>query len=158
MRPRDRGVSKPVLILLVVVVLAALIATFVLVQRRGPASGMDSSGVAASLNAEEKNYLSRIEFSDTRMSAADNFLGDTVTYLDARVTNHGDKPLRRLDVQLEFVDTLNQVVLREVAHPVNARTPPLAPGQTRAFRVTFEHMPMDWNQAPPTLTPVVVRF
>ena len=118
---------------------------------------MDSSG-AASLTAEEKGYFSRIEFSDVRMSAADNFLGDTVTYLDARVTNHGDKPLRRLDVQLEFVDMLNQVVLREVAHPVNARTPALAPGQTRDFRVTFEHMPADWNQAPPTLTPVVARF
>ncbi len=157
MLPRDRGVSTPVLILLVAVVLAALLAIFVMVQHRGSSSASDSSGAAA-LTAEEKGYFSRIEFSDVRMSAANNFLGDTVTYLDARVTNHGDKSVRRLDLQLEFVDTLNQVVLREVVHPINPRTPPLAPGQARAFRVTFEHMPADWNQASPTITPTVVRF
>ncbi len=158
MLPRPRGVSTPVLILLVAVVLALLIAIFVAVQRRGPASGKDSGGAAAGLSGEEKNYLSRVEFSELHMSAANNFLGDTVTYLDARVTNHGDRPVRRLDVQLEFVDTLNQVVLREVAYPVNARTQPLAPGQSRAFRVTFEHMPADWNQTPPSIKPIVVRF
>ncbi len=158
MLPRDRGISTPVIIVLAAFVLASLLAIYVVWQRRGPASSMDSSGAAVSLTPEEKAYPSQIHFSDLRMSAADNFLGDTVTYLDARVSNEGDKPVRRLDVQLEFVDTLNQVVLRELARPINPRTPPLAPGQTRAFRVTFEHMPVDWNQAPPTLTPIVVRF
>ena len=93
-----------------------------------------------------------------RMSAAANFLGDTITYLDATVTNRGSKSVRLLDVELDFVDALNQVVLRETAHPLADRATPLAPGQTHPFRVTFEHMPADWNQAPPSAKAVYVEF
>jgi len=56
------------------------------------------------------------------------------------------------------VDMLSQVILRERAHPVSERTPPLKPGESRAFRITFEHIPVDWNQAAPTMTPVYVQF
>jgi len=92
------------------------------------------------------------------MSAAQNFLGDSVTYLDARVTNKGTKTVRRLDVDLTFVDTLNQVVLRERAHPVTPRTQPLKPGESKAFRISFERMPVDWNQAAPSMVPVYVEY
>ena len=92
------------------------------------------------------------------MSAAENFLGATVTYLDAKVTNKGSKTLNRLDIDLTFVDTLNQVVLRERAHPVTPRTAPLPAGESRAFHVTFERMPVDWNQAVPAMMPVYVQF
>jgi hypothetical protein len=78
--------------------------------------------------------------------------------LDARVTNKGTRAVRRLDLDLTFVDTLSQVVLREQAHPVTRRTLPLKPGESRAFRVTFEHMPVDWNQAAPTIAPVYLQF
>jgi len=107
---------------------------------------------------EAKAYFPHIEVAGAKMSAARNFLGDTVVYLDARVTNQGSKTVRRLDLQLEFVDTLGQVVLRELAHPVSSRTAPLAPGETRAIRLSFEHMPIDWNQAPPGVTPRFVGF
>ena len=110
------------------------------------------------LTEEQKAYFPQLEFSDARMSAAENFLGATVTYLDARVTNKGTKTVRRLDLDLTLVDTLNQVVLRERAHPVTQRTPPLKPGESKPFRVTFEHMPVDWNQAAPTIVPVYVQF
>ena len=107
---------------------------------------------------EEKAYFTQLEVTDVRMSAAENFLGVSVTYMDARVTNKGTKTVRRLGFDLTFVDTLNQVVLRERARPVTQQTPPLKPGESRAFRVTFEHMPADWNQAPPTIVPAYVQF
>ena len=107
---------------------------------------------------EQKAYFRQLEFTDLHMSAAQNFLGDSVTYLDARVRNAGTKTVRRLDLDLTFVDTLNQVILRERVYPVSARTPPLKAGESRAFRVTFEHIPVDWNQAAPTMTPVYVQF
>jgi hypothetical protein len=66
--------------------------------------------------------------------------------------------VRRLDFDLTFVDTLNQVVLRERVRPVNQHSSPLKPGESRAFRVTFEHMPADWNQAAPTIVPAYVQF
>ncbi|MGB7593143.1 MAG: hypothetical protein WBO19_18075, partial [Terriglobia bacterium] len=107
---------------------------------------------------EQKAYFRQLEFTDLHMSVAQNFLGDSVTYLDARVRNAGTKTVRRLDLDLTFVDMLSQVILRERAHPVSARTPPLKPGESRAFRVTFEHIPVDWNQAAATMTPVYVQF
>ncbi len=110
------------------------------------------------LSQEEKAYLSEIAFSGARMSAAQNYLGGTVTYLDAKVTNQGARAVRNLDIQMEFHDLLNQVVLRDTAHPVTPRTASLKPGETRPFQVTFEHMPADWNQAPPSITPTQVKF
>jgi len=107
---------------------------------------------------EQKAYFRQLEFTDLHMSAAQNFLGDSVTYLHARVKNAGTKTVRRLDLDLTFVDMLSQVILRERAHPVSERAPPLKPGESRAFRVTFEHIPADWNQAAPTMTPVYVQF
>src|SRR5439155_1459537 len=63
-----------------------------------------------------------------------------------------------LDLQLEFVDMLNQVVLRETAHAITSRTPPLKPGEKRAFRVSFDHMPAYWSQAPPAITVKYLGF
>jgi len=108
--------------------------------------------------AEERAYLQHIVISDAQVSAATNLLGDMVTYLDAKVTNTGTKPVRQLDLRLEFSDMLNQVVLRETTHPITPHMPPLAPGETRAFRATFERMPAEWNQAPPAMTPLALHF
>jgi hypothetical protein len=121
------------------------------------ATELSASGTAVPTE-EQQAYFRQLEFTDVRMSAAENFLGATVTYLDARVTNKGMKTVRRLDLDLTFVDTLNQVVLRERAHPVTPRARPLGPGESRAFRVIFEHMPVDWNQAAPAMTPVHLQF
>jgi hypothetical protein len=107
---------------------------------------------------EERAYLQHIVISDAKVSAATNFLGDMVTYVDAKMTNTGTKPVRQLDLQLEFSDMLNQVVLRETTHPLTRHMPPLAPGETRGFRTTFERMPAEWNQAPPAITPAALHF
>ena len=158
MHRNPRGVSSLIVILCVAVLLAALVAWFV-VERRAPLPGAASGSVPPpALNADQAARLPWLEFTGLQMSAAQNFLGNTVIYLDARVTNQGTKTIRRLDVQLEFVDTLHQVVLRETAHALSARSAPLAPGETRAFQVSFEHLPEDWNQAPPTITPTHVEY
>ena len=150
MSRNDHGISSLIIILIVSVVLAGLVAVLVLQQHRAVSR--------PALSAEQKAYLASLVFGDFHMSAASNFLGDTVTYLDGSVMNKGAKLVRRLDVELNFVDTLNQVVLRETAHPLADRATPLQPGETRAFRVTFDHMPADWNQAPPTAKAVYVEF
>lgn len=116
------------------------------------------SGSPQPLAEEERAYLERITVGNVQMSAAENFLGNTVTYLDGQITNKGTRQVRHVQLEMEFVDVLNQVVLRETADPVNTRTPALKPGETRAFQIAFEHMPMDWNQAPPRIQIVRVTF
>jgi len=130
-----------------------VIALVLLVRiRSGPSSS------EARLSEEQKAYLQQIAITDARMSAAENFLGHTVTYLDARVSNKGGKEIRQLELELVFVDTLDRVVLRETARPITLQTGPLEPGQTRSFQVSFEHMPLEWNLAPPAITPKSVQF
>ena len=141
-------------ILIAAAALAIMVTALVLLVR----IGSSPSSSEARLSGEQKAYLQQIAITDARMSAAENFLGHTVTYLDALVSNKGGKEVRELELELVFVDTLNQVVLRETARPITLHTPPLQPGQTRSFQVSFEHLPLEWNQAPPTITPKSVQF
>ena len=145
--------STPVLIAVGVVILALLIGGLALLRR-----GSSRTAAPPAMSVEGKAYVAEISISDPRMTAAENFLGGTVTYLNARMTNQGSKTIRRLELKLEFHDTLEQVVLRETAHPITPRNPPLKPGETRAFQVAFEHMPLEWNQAPPAITVDYVGF
>ena len=110
------------------------------------------------LSAEERAYLPNVVLIDARMSAADTPLGNTETYLDAQIVNRGPRTVRELDLQLEFFDLLNQVVLRQVSRSVRRDAAPLKPGETRSLHMVFEHMPTGWNQAPPVCTPVYVAF
>jgi hypothetical protein len=157
MRFDDEGISTLHIILIVGAAMLALTAVVVFLWHSHAAAEL-SANASTILTEEQKAYFPQLEFTDVRMSAAENFLGATMTYLDARVTNKGTKTVRRLELDLTFFDTLSQVVLRERAYPVTRRTPPLKPGESRAFRVTFEHMPVDWNQAAPAITPVYVHF
>jgi hypothetical protein len=111
------------------------------------------------LDQEGRAYAEKIEIADLALSRWQNFLGQEVTYLDATLTNHGDRTLRALELTIEFRDVLNQVVLRETLRPIGApagapaaqSTPPLPPGETRDFRVSFDRLPKDWNRSPPTV-------
>jgi hypothetical protein len=155
MRLKDQGISTVRIILIVGAAMLALLAIVVYFWHSQSATQFSASAIPTE---EQKAYFPQLEFTDLHMSVAQNFLGDNVTYLDARVRNAGAKTVRRLDVDLTFVDMLSQVILRERAYPVSEHTPPLKPGESRAFRVTFEHIPVDWNQAAPTMTPVYVEF
>ena len=111
-------------------------------------------------------YASKLQLSDLKMSAAENFVGATVTYLDGKITNSGDKTVTRAIVQATFANSLGQVVQRETL-PVHVLTTgttggiytdavdlgvaPLAAGQSRPFRLTLEHISADWNHAAPDL-------
>ncbi len=108
-------------------------------------------------------YVADLKFSDLKMSQAQNFVGATVTYVDGTVTNSGDKTVTHAVVEVTFKDQMNQVTQREdvplhVLQPtgpysdaVDLTAAPLAPGASKTFRLTFEHVSAEWNQAYPEL-------
>src|SRR5579864_1496375 len=111
-------------------------------------------------------YAAKLQLTDLKMSAAENFVGATVTYLDGKITNSGDKTVTRATVQGIFTNSLGQVVQRETlpihvlttsttggiyTDAVDLSVAPLAPGQSRPFRLTLEHISADWNHAAPEL-------
>jgi hypothetical protein len=108
-------------------------------------------------------YAANIKFSDMKMSAAENFVGSSVTYLDGTVTNTGDKTVSHAMVEVAFKDSLGQVVQAEdvalrilqtsgpYPEALDLSIAPLAPAQARPFRLTFEHVTADWNHEYPEL-------
>jgi hypothetical protein len=108
-------------------------------------------------------YASSLKLSDLKMSAAENFVGASVTYIDGTVTNAGDKTVTHAVVHVSFKNSLDQVAQAEdvALHVLQTSGPypdavdlsasPLAPGQSKPFRLTFEHVSADWNHAYPEL-------
>jgi hypothetical protein len=108
-------------------------------------------------------YAAKIEFSDLKASAAQNFVGATVNYLDGTVTNTGDKTVSHALLQITFKDDMGQTAQREEApvrvlrtggpydEAVDLSTSPLAPGQSKPFRLTFENISAQWNHAYPDI-------
>src|ERR1700749_4580092 len=58
-------------------------------------------------------YVSNLQISNAKVSAAENYVGGTVTYLDADITNTGDKTLVGADMNLVFKNTMNEIVQKE---------------------------------------------
>jgi Protein of unknown function (DUF2393) len=135
-----------------VIAVIAVVAVIALLTRTSPKS-------SAALHP----YASSLKLSDLKMSAAENFVGASVTYIDGTVTNAGDKTVTHAVVHVNFKNSLDQVAQAEdvALHVLQTSGPypdtvdlsvsPLAPGQTKPFRLTFEHVSADWNHAYPEL-------
>jgi hypothetical protein len=120
---------------------------------------------------EPPAYAANLKFSDLKTSAAQNFVGATVSYLDGTVTNTGDKTVTHAAVQITFKDDMGQTAQREQLpihvlrtggpydEAVDLTMSPLAPGQSKPFRLTFESISAQWNHEYPELriTDVSIR-
>jgi hypothetical protein len=117
-------------------------------------------------------YAAKLQITDAKVSAAENYVGGTVTYLDATITNTGDKELVGADMNLVFKNTMDQVVQKETL-PLHVLVPnqmagypdlldlsrsPIAAGQSKVVRITLEHISADWNQAAPAMQLVNLKL
>jgi len=109
------------------------------------------------------SYASNIRLSDFKMSAAENFVGATVSYIDGTVSNAGTQTVTHAEADVSFKDDLGQVVQQETVplkvlqtggpypEAVDLRSAPLGPGQSRTFRLTFESISAQWNRQYPEI-------
>jgi len=116
-------------------------------------------------------YAANLKFSDLKTSAAQNFVGATVNYLDGTIANSGDKTVIHAAVQVTFKDDMGQTAQREELpirvlltggpydDAVDLNLSPLAPGRSKPFRLIFENISAQWNHAYPDLqiTQVTVK-
>ena len=158
---RDQESSSNMRPILLGVALVVVVVTMIVLlnrpEQRGPAA--------------PPPYAAHVRLSDVKMSAAENFVGASVTYIDGTVTNDGDQTVIHAVVHARFKNSLDEIVQTEdlplhvlqTAGPypdaVDLTSSPLAPRQSKPFRLTFEHISADWNQAYPelTVTDVTVR-
>ena len=150
--PEDRSNLKYFIIGIAAIIVMVAIAIVVTRHRSGGASSQTE------ITPEQKSYLANISFAGAKMSAASNFLGQRVIYLDAEVSNRGTRALTQVEISMEFADVLGQVILRERAGIFPPASLPLKAGETRPFQLFFDRIPSDWNQTPPRITVVGVQF
>ncbi|HTA86041.1 MAG TPA: DUF2393 family protein [Silvibacterium sp.] len=110
-----------------------------------------------------------LRFSHIQMSESSSVGGAKVTYLDGLIANDGGKTLTGLTVQVAFRDATDQLVQKETmplnlirthqpyvdTEPVSAA--PIKPGETREFRLIFDHVAEGWNQQYPEIRVIVVK-
>ena len=116
-------------------------------------------------------YIAQLKLADFKMSAAENFIGATVSYIDGTITNTGGKTVTRVIVQVNFEDSMGQLAQREelplrvvrtngaYLEPVDLNAAPLASGQSMPFRLTFDSISAQWNHQYPdiSITDVAVK-
>ena len=107
-------------------------------------------------------YASQLQISNVKMAAAQNFVGGTVTYVEGKITNTGDKTVSGAVAEVLFRNSLGEVVQKEQI-PIRVlvfqgpdrdildlRSAPLKPGASADFRLTIEgSISADWNQGYP---------
>src|SRR5271157_5788079 len=117
------------------------------------------------VGAQPNPYAEKLKVTDLKLSAAQNYMGGTVTYLDFNITNNGDRALVGADVKAQFKDTLGQIVQKETiplhvlvenqlaGYPdlVDMSRTPIGPGQTKTVRITLEHVSDAWDQSSPEM-------
>jgi heme/copper-type cytochrome/quinol oxidase subunit 2 len=116
-------------------------------------------------------YAASLKLSDFKMSAAENFVGATVSYVDGTVTNSADRTVTHAVVEVNFKDDMGQLAQREeipiqvlktdgpYPEAVDFTISPLGPGQSKPFRLTFEGISAQWNHQYPEIriTDVAVK-
>jgi len=140
------------IILIALVAIAAIVIAVALLTRDKPRA---PSG--------PPQYAANLKFSDLKMSRAQNFVGATVTYIDGMLTNAGDKTVTGVIAHVTFKDPYGQVAQIEdvpvrtlqpfgpYTDAVDLASSPLPPGQSKPFRLTFEHVSEQWGQSYPEL-------
>ncbi len=149
---------RTIAIAVAIVIVAAVVGAFLLRGQPKSASGPPP-------------YAVNLKLSDFKMSAAENFVGATVSYVDGTVANSGDKTVTHVVVEVQFKDDMGQVAQREdiplqvlkttgpYPEAVDFSVSPLGPGQSKPFRLTFEGISAQWNHQYPDIqvTDVAVK-
>lgn len=147
------GLSGSVLGVIAVVVLIGGTLGWFLYQQ-GPATVPEPE-----LTEEARAYLPSLALSDdTGMEAAEDALGQTLLEITGAITNNGDRTCESVQVNVVFRDLNGIEIDRQRSYIVSSRRGPLAPGQTQDFRMAFDNVPREWNQAFPSLYISQIEF
>jgi hypothetical protein len=155
---RGRWIS----VVVAVVAVAVIIAAAVFFSKSPP---------PATQQALDK-YAENLQIGSLSMSVAQNFVGASVHYVDGKIANVGERTVDGIRAEVIFRNSMGQVVLRVTqnlmrlapasgdlpAQAVSWKNAPLQPNEVATFRLTFEHIPADWNGGYPELRLVQISL
>ena len=108
-------------------------------------------------------YAANLAVTGIEMSDTDTFGGGRLIYVDGHITNNGAKTVSGITVQTIFANDMHYPPQVETGPLMLIRTrdpevdtepvsrEPLKPGDSREFRLIFEHVTTDWNQTYPEI-------
>ena len=117
----------------------------------------------ASASSTPDAYAAQLALSGVEMSQSSNGVGSQITYVDGEVTNKGNRTVTGMTVRTTFSDSLNQPGQEETMalNLIRTREPyidiepvsadPIKPGESKPFRLIFDHVSQNWNQQSPQL-------
>jgi hypothetical protein len=149
------------------VVVALIIISLLLVGRQPPPPTPPSPSGAALAPAAA--YAKDLDISNLHMSESSTLSGAKQTYIDGNITNKGTQTLAAITVQVAFHDFTGKIGQKSTmplalirtrqpyidVEPVSAA--PIGPGQTREFRLIFDHVTNEWNQQYPEIRVIAVQ-
>ncbi len=110
---------------------------------------------AAPLSADAKAYVRNLQLTEVTMKATESYVGQTVTEIEGKIGNSGNRTVQHADLVCVFYNSYGQVILRERV-PIVATG--LKPGETRTFRLPFDDIPSGWNNQMPQLVIARIEF
>jgi hypothetical protein len=148
-RQRDR---TPLVIGAMVVLIGAAAALFLFWQsQRESADG-------PALSDEARAYLDQLDLSGVQMAASDTFLEQTLVEITGSIQNLGNRRVARVEINCVFREVNGVEVAREPRQIVGPKTGPLLPQEQQSFRLAFDNLPPEWNQALPDLYVAAIEF
>ena len=110
------------------------------------------------LTGAAKAYVKSLKLSDVEMQANESYMKQAVVEITGKIGNAGDRVLEVVEINCIFYDADGQMVLRERVPIVSKKMGGLAPGETKTFRMPFDHIPESWNQALPQMVIARIEF
>ena len=147
--PESKSVNVPLVIVLALIPLIAVGIWYANKRADEPPPALPAA------TAEAKAYVKNLKLSGVDMKATENYAGGAVVEILGNITNNGDRPLARVDLSCIFYDVNGLVVLRERVAIVKTT---LNPGETKPFRLPFEGVSQNWNQALPQMVIAQIVF
>jgi hypothetical protein len=110
------------------------------------------------LTGPAKAYVKNLKLSDVDMKANESYMKQSIVEITGKIENAGDRVLEVVEINCVFYDAYGQMVLRERVPIVSKKMGGLAPGETKTFRMPFDHIPESWNQALPQMVIARIDF
>jgi hypothetical protein len=152
--PNKKQIAIPPWAIVIVVLLAAGLAGFLYLDR----AAKRPPPPPPPLTPEARLYVRNLKLSDVEMKAHESYLKQSVVEITGNIENAGNRKMALVEITCVFYDAYGQVVLRERVPIVNQKVGGVAPGETKSFRLPFDHIPESWNQMMPQLVIARIDF
>ena len=110
------------------------------------------------LTPEARAYTRNLGLSGVEMQAHTSYLNQQIVEITGNLQNNGDRKLALVEINCIFYDPYGKPVARERVPIVNRKMGGLRRGETKQFRLPFDSIPEDWNQATPQLVIAQIQF